>query len=108
MIRIPITFFVYEEEEMKVGEEMSFLLEDVHLPIDKQSLVLDLIDNIENAELFEKYKDYDMVTFDFGEFFTSEDNMNLILIYLKGFYSWNDDTRLYFNDDIHYDYRKKR
>ena len=107
MIRIPVTFFVYEDEEMKDREEMSFLLEFVHLPIDKQSLSLDLIDNIEYAELFEKYKDYDMVTFDFGEFFENEEGGNLVLIYLKGYYSWNDDSKLCFNDDIHYDYRKK-
>lgn len=107
MIRIPVTFYVYEDEELKVGEEISFLLDDVHFPIKKQSLSLDLIDNIEDAELFKKYKDYDMVIFDLGEFFEAEDNDNLVLIYYRGFYSWNDDTKLYFDDDIHCKYKKK-
>lgn len=100
---VPITFFAYEDGEMKEVEHQLFLLEEVELPITKESIANDIIGNINMEQVYLKFKDYDLISIGVNHF--EGFNEDTCLLYEKGYYSWSDDLTLY--DNTHYDYRKK-
>ena len=100
---VPITFFAYEDGEMKVEEHQLFLLEEVELPITKESIANDIIGNINMEQVYLKFKDYDLISVDVSHFEGFDEDTRLL--YEGGYYSWNDELSIC--GDIHYDYRKK-
>lgn len=99
---VPITFCVYEDGELKEVEHQLFLLEEVCLPITKESIAEDIIGNIDTEKVYLKFKDYDLISINVSHFEGFDEGTRLL--YEDGYYKWNDDLTLY--DNTHYDYRK--
>lgn len=99
---VPITFFAYEDGELKEEAHQLFLLEEVALPITKESIAEDIIANINSEQVYLKFKDYDLISIDVSHF--EGFNVDTRLLYEDGYYKWNDELSIC--DNTHYDYRK--